>query len=339
MSEIFPNWMKTCVFLTHRCQLRCRGCNVINYQSACELTTDEWKKTFGIMKDYGVGFIVLFGGEPTLRQDLSKLVRYLNSIDMPHTIITNSIKLIQSQSYCQKLLNSNPYSISVSINIPPTKGKEKFDDNLKSQYGWRLLNYIQKHGKDYGFIGELVANMAVTRTNIQNLPAMVETLTEMNVWSIMSFIHLCDPHESMYWQYRGPITDSNEQLLFKPEDKPLIRKIAQYFIDNYNRLKLHNEVEYFYDWEKYGINQNWHCKYFTCPAINPDGSIMACIDRPLSKPFNILTLPGKEKDMLMNFEQTINACRGCFWDHEWSVGYYADKNIPDKGKLHFAHKE
>ena len=66
---------------------------------------------------------------------------------------------------------------------------------------------------------------------------------------------------------------------------------------------------------------------------------MACIDRPLSKPFNILTLSGKERDMLLNFEQTIQSCPGDFWDHMWSTGLYAEKGIAGAGKKHFAHKE
>lgn len=334
---IIPTWQKTCVFLTRKCNLRCRGCNVINYQSPYELTTSEWKQAFNIMQDYGVGFIVLFGGEPTLRQDLPELIKHLNSINVPHTIITNSIKLIQSPSYLTALLDAKPYSISVSINIPQSKEKGTFDDELKSQFGWKLLKQIQTWHTNYE--GELVANMAITKPNITQLPAMVKTLTSMNVWSIMSFIHLCDPHESMYWMYRGPKNSSNQDLLFKPEDKELIRSVSDFFIKNYENLKLHNEKEYFAEWEKYGITQDWHCKYFTCPAINPDGTIMACIDRPLSKPFNILTLPGKEKDMLLNFEQTIDNCSGCFWDHEWSVDYYAQKGMSNQGKIHFAHKE
>ena len=301
------------------------------------MTTNEWCKTFDIMKSYGVGFVVLFGGEPTLRHDLHELIRHLNSINMPHTIITNSVKLVQSPIYLKQLLQAKPYSISVSINIPQIQNTKMFDDELKSQYGWALLHQIQTKHPDYK--GELVANMAVTKPNILQLPSMVETLTKMNVWSIMSFIHLCDPHESMYWMYRGPRNSENENLLFKAEDKDLIHNIAQYFITNYNRLKLHNEKEYFAEWERYGITQDWHCKYFTCPAINPDGSIMACIDRPLSKPFNILTLSGKERDMLLNFEQTIQSCPGDFWDHMWSTGLYAEKGMAGAGKKHFAHKE
>ena len=334
---IIPTWQKTCVFLTRKCQLHCRGCNVINHQSAYELTTNEWCEAFNTMKNYGVGFVVLFGGEPTLRNDLPQLVEHLNSINMPHTIITNSVRLIQQPIYLKQLLDSKPYSISVSINIPQKTTLGTFDDELKTQYGWKLLKTIQTHYPNY--TGELVANMAITKPNIQQLPAMVKTLTKMNVWSIMSFIHLCDPHESTYWQYRGPKNESNENLLFNAEDKDLIHNIAQHFIDNYDTLKLHNGKEYFADWEKYGINQDWHCKYFTCPAINPDGSIMACIDRPLSQPYNILTLPGREKDMLKNFQQTIEDCPSCFWDHMAETNRYAQKGISNQGKLHFAHKE
>ena len=145
MNEKISTWMKTCAFLTRRCNLRCRGCNVINHTSAYELTTSEWKKAFDIMKDYGVGFIVLFGGEPTLRHDLPELITHLNSINMPHTIITNSYKLTNTLTL-HNILRANPYSISVSINHPKTNHPSgEFYDEVKTDYGWQLLDYIQKY--------------------------------------------------------------------------------------------------------------------------------------------------------------------------------------------------
>ncbi len=335
----FPQLQKVCIFLNRTCNLKCRGCNVINHKSAYEMTTNEWCKAFDIMKSYGVGFIVLFGGEPTLRHDLPELIRYLNSINMPHTIITNSYKLTGTLTL-HNILRANPYSISVSINHPRTDNPtNEFDDEIKTDYGWELLDYIQKFSKHFGFTGELVANMAVTKPNILQLPSMVETLTKMNVWSIMSFIHLCDPHESTYWWYRGPKNSDNENLLFKPEDKDLIHNTAQYFIDNYDRLKLHNGKEYFAEWERYGITQDWHCKQFTCPSINPDGTLMPCIDRTFTKPFNILTLAGHEAEMLKDFDYVTKQCSGCAWDHLIETGRYAELGMADKGKQHFAHKE
>lgn len=329
---MFKNWQKLCVFLTRRCNLRCRGCNVINYNSAYELTTQEWKRVFDIAKKYKVGFIVLFGGEPTLRDDLPELVKYLNKIKMPHTIITNGIRLLNDKDFYEKLLKANPYGISCSVNT--LKIKKDFSDNIKSNIGTKLLLKL----KQDGYKGDLVANVAITRENLKELPKMAQFFTEKNIWLILTFIHLCSPYQSMYWWYRGPIDKYNKSMIFRKEDKKDLSKIANWFIKNYENLKLHNSKEYFYQWPTLGITQNWKCSEWVSPQVNPDGSLMACVDRPLSKPFSIFDFPKKEKEIYENFKETIKNCPGCFWDHMWDCHLYVRLNKVEYGKKKFQHR-
>jgi len=331
--KVFPHWQKVCCMPTRRCNIRCRGCNVVNFNSSYEMTTAEWCKAFDTFKHYGVGFVVLFGGEPTLRDDLPEMVKYLNKIKMPHTIITNSIRLLKDKPYYDRLIAAKPCGFSVSLN-EISHGKAKYGDELKSQQGYQL---IQKVKKDLPAC-DLVANMAVTTANINGLPKIVEWLSANGIWAIMTFIHLCDPHESTYWWYRGPWTKDSKHLMFTKKDAPKISKVADYFIKNHDRLLLHNSVEYFKQWSTLGISQDWHCSYFTCPNINPDGSIMACVDRPLASPVNILDLPRDEELLQYVFDEAIDSCSGCFWDHEFETNMYAIKGQAEQGKKIFAHK-
>lgn len=331
----FENWQKVCIFLTRRCQFKCRGCNVVNYQSAYEMSTEEWMITFDILKSYDVGFVVLFGGEPTLRNDLPELVKRLNELDLPHTIITNSIRLNRDQDYYEKLLSSKPYGISISINIPKIDSELVFHDDIKSQEGWQLLQKLKEDGYD----GDLVGNLALFRTNIKNIPYMVHLLTKQKVWTILTPIHLCSPHESMYWWYRGPIDEDNKHLIFTEGDREELKKLSEFFLRNYDGLLLHNSKWYFENLPNFAIDQNWKCSYWVCPAINPDGSLMACIDRPLSKPFSVFDLPHKEKEIMAVFKQTIKDCPGCGWDHMMETNMYAEKGLSEEGKIIFQHKE
>jgi len=333
MIKYFKNWQKVCVMLTRRCNLRCRGCNVIKFQEGYNLTTKEWKKAFDILKSYEVGFVVLFGGEPTLRDDLPELISYLKQLSLPHTIITNSIKMIEDDKYYKRIVQAKPYGLSTSINVLNPK-KKQFHDNLKSDYGFQLLQKVQKDLPDI----DLVANVAVTKENIKQLPTLVEYFTSLGWWTILTFIHLCNPKESLYWWYRGPRDEIASKLEFKEEDKEIVRKTAQWFLKNYDKLKIHNNRKYFTFWDSYGINQNWKCFDWACPNLNPDGTLMACIDRPLTKPYTIFDLPQKEKEIYENFKQVIKNCPGCFWDHMWETNYYAQKNLSKYGKKRFAHQ-
>lgn len=331
---MFNQWQKTCVFLTRRCNIRCRGCNVVNHDSAYEMSTVQWFKAFNIMKERGVGFIVLFGGEPTLRDDLPLLVRHLNNIDMPHTIITNGIKLMNNREYYDKLLAAKPYGISTSVN-----SIDAFDlhygDEKKSEVGLSLLMRLKEDYPDM----DLVANMAVTAKNIGVLPKMVMFFSKAKIWSILSFFHVRPQKESMYWWYRGPFDEKNRSLVFQDSDYDIVKRTSEWFVQHYDELLLHNQKGYFEVWPKYGITQDWHCSKWVCPAVNPDGSLMACIDRPLSKPFTIFDLATNEEEIYKNFKETIDNCSaGCFWDHMYETNKFAAENNSELGKQKFSHQ-
>jgi len=53
-----------------------------------DLSTEQWKKIFDKVSKYCLWAIVE-GGEPTSRPDFSELVRYLHSLNMPTSLITN----------------------------------------------------------------------------------------------------------------------------------------------------------------------------------------------------------------------------------------------------------
>ena len=331
---MFEHWQKVCCFITRKCNLKCRGCNVIKHQSQYEMSVEDWFRAFSILKDHGVGFVVLFGGEPTLCEELPAMVSYLNSIDMPHTIITNGSRLTNDRAYYKRIVAAKPFGISTSVNT--LKALDKHHDNTKSEIGAELLKKLRVDLPKC----DLVANMAVTRTNIQNLPGLVREFTDQGIWSILSFFHVAPPQESMYWWYRGPATEENKELVFTESDLPTIEKIAKVFINQYGRLLLHNQKDYFRAWTEHGVTQDWHCHEWVCPAINSDGSLMACIDRPLSRPYSIFDITDEKKAALIlaSFRDTIEDCtRGCFWDHMWETNKYAKENKAEVGKKRFAH--
>ena len=53
-----------------------------------DLTTEQWKSIFDKVSKYCV-WSIIEGGEPTSRPDFIELVRYLHSINMPTSLITN----------------------------------------------------------------------------------------------------------------------------------------------------------------------------------------------------------------------------------------------------------
>lgn len=82
--------------MTHYCNFYCPMCPFGNADKegqmrlvrAHDLTTAQWKSVFDKVSEYCV-WAIIEGGEPTSRPDFMELVRYLHSLKMPITLITN----------------------------------------------------------------------------------------------------------------------------------------------------------------------------------------------------------------------------------------------------------
>ena len=67
--------------ITKNCNLRCTHCYLAGKTSK-DLDTQTWYNIMDKIKEFGVKNVVLFGGEPTLRQDFYQLLQYaINNFD------------------------------------------------------------------------------------------------------------------------------------------------------------------------------------------------------------------------------------------------------------------
>ncbi len=82
--------------MTHYCNFYCPMCPFGNSDKegqmrqvrTDDLTTDQWKSIFDKVSKYCV-WAIIEGGEPTSRPDFMELVKYLDGLKMPITLITN----------------------------------------------------------------------------------------------------------------------------------------------------------------------------------------------------------------------------------------------------------
>lgn len=314
------SWKKIFIFLTRRCNLKCRGCNVVNFRSHYEMSTKEWKRTFAILKECGTEFIPVMGGEPTLRDDLPELIKYLNTLELDYNIGTNGIRLLKDEEYYRKLLASEPKAICTSVNTLNTT--TKFHDHIKSDFGHELLLKLME---DYPESNP-TASVMINGENIQQLPDIVSYFTERGINCIMGYFQAGAPKEAMYWWFKGPINADNQNLVLREGNRKELEEVSHWFSTNYDKLKIINNKNFFETWTTIGIKQNWHCNEWVCPAINPDGSIMACIERPLFKPFSIFDLPNKYSEMQQSFKAVSSECPGC-------AHMFASGDVPDAERI------
>jgi MoaA/NifB/PqqE/SkfB family radical SAM enzyme len=82
--------------MTHYCNFFCPMCpfgdsdkeGQLRLARNNDLSTDQWKKIFDKVSNYCV-WAIIEGGEPTSRPDFMELVKYLDNLKMPITLITN----------------------------------------------------------------------------------------------------------------------------------------------------------------------------------------------------------------------------------------------------------
>jgi len=96
------------VDVTNRCNLNCPIC--INNTPAMgflfEPPLDYFRRIFQHFSTYAAPpSIQLFGGEPTVREDLFDIIRLAKSFGLPTRVVTNGLKLAE-EDYCRKLIET-----------------------------------------------------------------------------------------------------------------------------------------------------------------------------------------------------------------------------------------
>ena len=101
--------------LTHRCPLQCSYCsNPLELEVASkELTTEEWCKVMDELAEIGVLQIHFSGGEPTVRKDLTDLVRHATKVGLYSNLITSAVML--SRDRLQELADAGLAHVQISV--------------------------------------------------------------------------------------------------------------------------------------------------------------------------------------------------------------------------------
>ncbi len=156
--------VNTLVFgLTYRCQLDCVHCGVgLSFDAAkAELNTSEVKEVLRQARSIGVYFVVFFGGEPFLRQDIMEIVEYTAELGMMVSISTNGLLL--NRQILEKLRR---YGVSF-LNISLDSSNHQIHDRLRKCLGsfQKAMNSVEE-GVAAGV--NIIISTYATKENIQN---------------------------------------------------------------------------------------------------------------------------------------------------------------------------
>ncbi|MCW4019504.1 MAG: radical SAM protein [Candidatus Bathyarchaeota archaeon] len=100
--------------LTFRCQNNCVHCYAGGPHETPEMTTAQWKEAIDRLSNIGVFILTFTGGEPTLRDDLTELLRYAEVKGMVTGLITNGRNL-KDKAYVDALEKAGLDFVQVTL--------------------------------------------------------------------------------------------------------------------------------------------------------------------------------------------------------------------------------
>jgi len=277
------NWL-----LTRACNLRCEYCRIVkNYINQPkeylpmkhyiqnEMDTETVITGLENLKKHNPEcFHIFYGGEPLLREDLSKIINYCNNNNIHYTIISNNTDKVQPAM--KKLLDNVSYIEGFTASIDPLiyEHENKNSDIFKKSFrGFqKLIDYSSQ-------IKDVVAEITVTNQNQKYLYKLVRDLTEKGINSDITFV---DISKSSYYDF-SDVEDENILVRKSLELEKIITKIIDEKLNVHMRETLLPKI---YDTlpSEYNCNLN---KDFHNMTIDADGSIRLCLRiRGVITPFN-----------------------------------------------------
>lgn len=286
--------------LTHRCNLKCRMCRVINdFGQEKELNINQIARLAEFLKSLGVSYISIGGGEPLLREDLPHIIQVLRKQGLMVRLLTNGT--LAQQGLIGELMSAGLKNISISLDSLDG-GKQDDLYNSKGVHK-KIIESILLFKENFsGKGGILLLNTVVSPFNIEELPKLCDFAKHLGYY--ISFVPI-EENGLAEWSFQ-----KQHNLLIKEVYDELIS------IKKRGRSAIFNSVNFLEKSCEFLITKrhNWNCDagtlYF---SIRPNGGISICHKFP---PI-ISAYSSNEKSFFRSKEyekarkDAVNNCSGC----------------------------
>lgn len=164
--------------LTPRCNFNCKMCYVHLTEEeqrarGRELTTAEWLQIGREAKDAGTLFLLLTGGEPTLRPDFPELLHQFKAMGFLVTMNSNGVPL--EDKLLEFLKKDPPSRIDISLYGTSNETYQQLCGVPAYERVLRNIQSLREAGID------VKVNMSVTPANLQDMTSVYEAAKQMGV--------------------------------------------------------------------------------------------------------------------------------------------------------------
>lgn len=306
-------------YITSRCNLTCKQCNIIYANSDVrECSLEEIKRIADNFATLGVAIVLLTGGEPYVREDLPDIIREFESRGVHVRMQTNGLAT-EEQIHRSVEYGGKDISISLDSLSPPTQ--DHINGGFKKSWH-RALETVATYTKYLPKKGSFAAlGCVLQRDNLLDLEDVIRFGTEIGWYTSLVPIHVTDNLHPMNFR------TFDQSIRFRPEEHQLVDKV----IERVRTMRgegflLYDSDQYLDDIKRFIRSEptTWRSKnngvcdspnlYF---AVLPNGDFAPCCDHRL--PFSVPTyspeFPRTYRDAMFRGEvrKKTAPCSGCMY--------------------------
>ena len=161
--------------LTYSCNNKCSKCYVESPRDIHELSTENWKLALDKLWHIGIPHVIFTGGEPTIRDDLPKLVEYAEDLGIITGLVSNGRKL-KDKKLVDTLVTAGIDHFQITIE----SHDEKIHDEMSGTKGaWKET--VQGIKNIIPTPVYVMTNTTLTPYNIKDIEKTVEFLASLGI--------------------------------------------------------------------------------------------------------------------------------------------------------------
>ena len=169
------------VYVTRRCDLRCRMCSVWKHADRkSEMDLEGFQKVAETLRRLRVPTVVITGGEPFLRPDLSQIVSIFSKSGFSVRLQTNGGCLVTNERL-KEVIEAGVDDINISLD---SLYPEKHDAICQAEGVWENAVESIKYAVSelpHGIVG---AATTITSQNIDELPELIRFVDSLGAFSL-----------------------------------------------------------------------------------------------------------------------------------------------------------
>lgn len=305
-------------YVTARCNLRCRQCNVI-YANADmeECTTDEAKRIAENLAEIGTSIVLLTGGEPFIRNDIAEIAEACMVNGVHPRLQTNGLA---SNDQLDRVAALGAHDISISLDSLEPSIQDGINGDVEDS--WRTaidrIAYINRTFPEDSFCA---LGCVLAPSNIDEVIPLIHFANAIGWW-----VSLVPAHQSAPTEPRSFATFDQSMVFNTDEQRRAAAVLDQVRSMKHDGFNLYDSDEYLDDIERYitGSNIRWRRRndeqcdspnlYF---AIQPNGDMAVCCDYRIatSYPVHDPRFPEwyRNREMFPEINAATSACSGCMY--------------------------